>query len=419
MAVEVRSQSAFATAQRRFDAAADVIGLSEDQRLLLREIKRELVVHFPVKLDNGRVRVFTGYRVHHNISRGPAKGGLRYQAGLNLDTVRALAMLMTWKCSVVSLPYGGAKGGVDVDPRALSTNELEHMTRRFATEIALLIGPERDIPAPDLGTDAQTMAWIMDTYSMIHGNNSPAVVTGKPIFLGGSEGRHEATARGCVFAIRAAAKARGIDLAKATVAVQGFGNAGSIAAELLAEKGTKVIAVSDSHGGAVNPKGLDLAAITAHKNKTGSVAGFKKAEAISGAALLELECDVLVPAALENQITLENAARVRAKIVAEAANGPTTPGADRILHKNDVWVIPDILANAGGVTVSYFEWAQDLQEFFWDEEQVNRKLEVIMVRAFEDVHALARKHRVDMRTSAYMLAVDRVAKATESRGIWP
>ena len=370
-------------------------------------------------MDDGTIRVFEGFRVQHNNSRGPCKGGIRYHPGVTFDEVQALASWMTWKCATVNIPFGGAKGGIVCDPKQLSKTELERLTRRYAYEISPIIGPAQDIPAPDVYTDAQTMAWIMDTYSMIHGNNTPAVVTGKPIFLGGSEGRHEATARGCVFTIRAAAKARGINLAGARVAVQGFGNAGSIAAELLAEKGAKVIAVSDSHGGAVNHKGLDLVAITAHKNKTGSVAGFKKAEPISSAAVLELDCDVLVPAALENQITLENAARVRAKIVAEAANGPTTPGADRILYKNDVWVIPDILANAGGVTVSYFEWSQDLQELFWDEEQVNRKLEVVMVRAFEDVHALAKKHRVDMRTAAYILAVDRVAKATESRGIWP
>src|SRR5947209_12389082 len=349
--------NSFRIAMRQFDTAAEKCGLDPGMREVLRRPRRALSLSLPVKMDDGTIHVFDGFRVQHNSARGPCKGGIRYHPEVTFDEVKALASWMTWKCAIVNLPFGGAKGGIVCDPHKLSKDELERLTRRYTYEISPIIGPAKDIPAPDVYTDAQTMAWIMDTYSMIHGNNSPAVVTGKPIFLGGSEGRHEATARGCVFAIRAAAKARGIELSKATVAVQGFGNAGSIAAELLAEKGTKVIAVSDSHGGAVNPKGLDLAAITAHKNKTGSVAGFKKAEAISSAAVLELDCDVLVPAALENQITLENAARVRAKIVAEAANGPTTPGADRILYKNDVWVIPDILANAGGVTVSYFEWS--------------------------------------------------------------
>src|SRR5438270_122979 len=409
----------FRIAMHQFDLAAEKLGLDPGLREVLRRPRRALSLALPIKLDDGTIRVFEGFRVQHNNSRGPCKGGIRYHPGVTFDEVKALASWMTWKCATVNIPFGGAKGGIVCDPKQLSKTELERLTRRYAYEISPIIGPAQDIPAPDVYTDAQTMAWIMDTYSMIHGNNTPAVVAGKPICLGGLEGRHEATARGCGFTIRAAAKARGINLAGASVAVQGFGNAGSIAAELLAEKGTKVIAVSDSHGGAVNPKGLDLAAITAHKNKTGSVAGFKKAEPISSAAVLELDCDVLVPAALENQITLENAARVRAKIVAEAANGPTTPGADVILYENDVLVLPDILANAGGVTVSYFEWVQDLAELFWDEDEVNRKLERIMVQAFEAVHAIAQKHKVDMRTAAYMLAVDRVAKATESRGIWP
>ncbi len=419
MAVEVRSQSAFATAQRRFDAAADVIGLSEDQRCLLREIKRELVVHFPVKLDDGRVRVFTGYRVHHNISRGPAKGGLRYQAGLDLDTVRALAMLMTWKCSVVSLPYGGAKGGVDVDPRALSANELEHMTRRYATEIALLIGPERDIPAPDLGTDAQTMAWIMDTISMHSGHSVTASVTGKPVDVGGSEGRHEAAGRGVTYLTLEALKYLHIEDETPTVAVQGFGKVGSATARLLTEAGLRVIAVSDSKGAVHNPKGLDLEALEEHRQVRGGVSGFKKAEDIDNQDLLGLPVTVLVPAATENQVTEANADRVRARLITEAANAALSPEADRVLNDRGVFLVPDILANSGGVIASYFEWVQDLQAFFWEEEEVNTKLHHIITRAFYDVLHTSVNKRVDMRTAAYVIAVQRVANATTVRGIYP
>ena len=409
----------FRIAMHQFDKAAEKLELDEGLREILRRPRRALALSLPVKMDDGSMRVFQGFRVQHNNSRGPCKGGIRYHPGVTLDEVQALASWMTWKCATVDIPFGGAKGGIVCDPKALSKSELERLTRRYAYEISPFIGPAQDIPAPDVYTDAQVMAWIMDTYSMIHGHSAPGVVTGKPIFLGGSEGRHEATARGCTFAIRAACEVRGINLAKATAAVQGFGNAGSIAAELLAAQGTKIIAASDSRGGIFNSRGLDVAAVLAHKGKSGSVVGFRGAESISSAAVLELDCAILIPAALENQITLENAAKVRAKIVAEAANGPTTPGADEILHKNDVLVIPDVLANAGGVTVSYFEWVQDLQEFFWDEDQVNRRLERVMVRAFEGVHDKAKKYRVDMRTGAYILAIERVAKATESRGIWP
>jgi glutamate dehydrogenase (NAD(P)+) len=326
---------------------------------------------------------------------------------------------MTWKCATVGLPFGGAKGGIICDPKRMSKNELERLTRRYAYEISPIIGPDRDIPAPDVYTDAQVMAWIMDTYSMTHGHSAPGVVTGKPTFLGGSFGRNEATARGCVFVTRAACDVLKIKISSATAAVQGFGNAGSIAAELLAKDGVTVIAVSDSRGGILNRKGLDVAAVLEHKEKTGSVVGFPGTEPISGEAILEVECDVLVPAALENQITLENAARVKARIVTEAANGPTTPGADAILHQKGVFVLPDILANAGGVTVSYFEWVQDLQELFWDEDEVNRKLEKMMVKAFQEVHATAKRYTADMRTGAYILAIGRVAEATLSRGIWP
>ena len=419
MAVEVRSQTAFATAQRRFDAAADVIGLSEDQRHLLREIKRELVVHFPVRLDDGNVRVFTGYRVHHNISRGPAKGGLRYQAGLDLDTVRALAMFMIWKCAVVSLSYGGAKGGVDVDPRTLSANELEHMTRRFATEIAILIGPERDIPAPDLGTDAQVMAWIMDTISMHSGHSVTASVTGKPVDVGGSEGRQEAAGRGVTYLTLEALKYLHVEDETPTVAVQGFGKVGSATARLLAEAGLRVVAVSDSKGAVHNPKGLDFEALDEHRQVRGGVSGFKKAEDLTNDELLALPVTVLVPAATENQLTGANADRVQARLVTEAANAALTPEADRILNDRGVFLVPDILANAGGVIASYFEWVQDLQAFFWEEEEVNTKLHHIITRAFYDVLHTSVNKRVDMRTAAYVIAVQRVANATTVRGIYP
>jgi glutamate dehydrogenase (NAD(P)+) len=319
----------------------------------------------------------------------------------------------------VNIPFGGAKGGIACDPKQLSKNELERLTRRYAYEISPIIGPDRDIPAPDVYTDSQVMAWIMDTYSMTHGHSAPGVVTGKPTFLGGSFGRNEATARGCVFVIRAACNVLGIKIQGATAAIQGCGNAGSIAAELLARDGVRIIAISDSKAGLVNHSGLDLAALAQHKAKTGCVANFPDAAPITSEQLLELECDILIPAALENQITLENADSIRARIVAEAANGPTTPDADAVLHKKGIMVLPDILANAGGVTVSYFEWVQDLQELFWDEDDVNRRLEKIMVRAFDDVHWMAKKYNTDMRTGAYILAIERVATATRSRGIWP
>jgi glutamate dehydrogenase/leucine dehydrogenase len=326
---------------------------------------------------------------------------------------------MTWKCATVNLPFGGAKGGIICDPKHLSKNELERLTRRYAYEISPIIGPDRDIPAPDVYTDSQIMAWIMDTYSMTHGHSAPGVVTGKPTFLGGSFGRNEATARGCFFVIRAACDVLDIQFDRATVAIQGFGNAGSIAAELLHKHGCKVIAASDSHGGILNVVGLDIPALVNHKAKTGRVAGFPGTQEISSEAVLELDCDVLIPAAMENQITMANVDRVKARIVAEAANGPTTPDADTVLHRKGIMVLPDILANAGGVTVSYFEWVQDLQELWWDEDDVNRRLEKIMVKAFEDVHSTAKKYDVEMRVGAYILAIGRVAHATEVRGIWP
>jgi glutamate dehydrogenase (NAD(P)+) len=409
----------FSIAMHQFDRAAERMKLDPGLREVLRRPRRALTLSLPVKMDDGSVKVFEGYRVQHNSSRGPCKGGIRYHPQVSFDEVKALAAWMTWKCATVNIPFGGAKGGIVCDTKHLSENELERLTRRYAYEISPLIGPDSDIPAPDVYTDSRVMAWIMDTYSMTRGHITPGVVTGKPLFLGGSQGRNEATARGCMFVIQAACKVAGIQLKGATVAIQGFGNAGSIAAELLAERGAKIIAVSDSRGGILNRKGLDIKAVLLHKEKTGSAVGFKGAEAIGNEALLQLECDILVPAALENQITIANADRIRARVVAEAANGPTTPGADEILHKKGVMVLPDILANAGGVTVSYFEWVQDLQELFWDESDVNRRLEKIMVRAFDDVYKTAEKYKVDMRTGAYILAVDRVATATKWRGIWP
>lgn len=409
----------FRIARRQFDTAADKLKLDPGLRDVLRTPRRALSLSLPIKMDDGTIKVFQGFRVQHNNARGPCKGGIRYHPNVSFDEVQALASWMTWKCATVNIPFGGAKGGIICDPHGLSKTELERLTRRYAYEISDFIGPDRDIPAPDVYTDAQVMAWIMDTYSMTRGHSVPGVVTGKPTFLGGSLGRHEATARGCVYVIRCACEVRKIDHKSATAAIQGFGNAGSIAAELLARVGMKVIAVSDSRGGIMNPKGLDIAKVLAHKKKTGSVINFAGAKSIASEDVLELDCDVLIPAALENQITLANAHRVKAKIVAEAANGPTTPGADRILHDRGVLVIPDILANAGGVTVSYFEWVQDLQELFWDMEEVNRKLDIIMGKAFADVHSTSQEYRVDMRTGAYILAIDRVAKATTSRGIWP
>ncbi|HEY7600393.1 MAG TPA: Glu/Leu/Phe/Val dehydrogenase [Candidatus Limnocylindrales bacterium] len=406
-------------AQQQFDLAAEKLNLDPGMRLVLREPRRELTVHFPVKMDDGSVKVFTGYRVQHNLGRGPAKGGLRYHQDVSLDEVKALAMWMTWKCAVVGIPFGGGKGGVVVDPKKLSRRELENLTRRFATEIEVLIGPERDIPAPDVNTNAQTMAWIMDTYSMHQGFTVPGVVTGKPVSLGGSEGRNEATARGTVFCIVEAARHLRINLDHATVVVQGFGNAGSIAAQLMEREGSRVLAVSDSAGGIHNPDGLDISRVVAWKAEHGTVVGFPGAKAVTNAELLEIECDILIPAALENQITGSNADRIKAKIIAEAANGPTTPDADATLYERGIFLIPDILCNAGGVTVSYMEWVQDLNRDHWSEEDVNKKLHAIMTRAFEETVEIAEREQVNNRTAAYLLAVQRVADATSMRGLYP
>jgi glutamate dehydrogenase (NAD(P)+) len=406
-------------AQTQFDLAADRLGLDPALRRILRETRRELTVHFPVKMDDGTVQVFTGYRVQHNLGRGPAKGGIRYHQDVSLDEVKALSMWMTWKCAVVGIPFGGGKGGVVVDPKKLSKRELERLTRRFTTEISVLIGPERDIPAPDVNTNSQVMAWMMDTYSMHAGYTIPGVVTGKPVSLGGSEGRNEATARGTVYCIEEACGRIDMRLDGARVVIQGFGNAGSIAAQLIAEKGARVVAVSDSTGGIASKDGLDIGRVIAWKNEHGTVQGAPGTADVSNEELLELDCDILIPAALESQITKRNAANIKARIVAEAANGPTTPAADQILFERKVFLIPDILCNAGGVTVSYFEWVQDLNRDHWAEATVNAKLREIMVRSFNETIGIATREAVDNRTAAYLLAVERVADATAMRGLYP
>lgn len=403
----------------QFDHAADKLKLDEDMRQILRSPKRQLVVAIPVRMDDGSYRVFEGYRVQHNLARGPAKGGIRYHPNVTLDEVKALAMWMTWKCALVNIPFGGAKGGIVCNPEEMSEKELEGLTRRYTSEIAIIIGPERDIPAPDVFTDAQTMAWIMDTFSMHRGYSVPGVVTGKPLCIGGSEGRTEATGRGCTIAIREAAKHLGFDLKDATVAVQGYGNVGSNVATLLQEEGCKIIAAVDMYGGIYNPHGFDALEAAKQVKQTKSVKDLPNTEPITSKGLFALECDILVPAALENQITSENAHNIKAKIVAEGANGPTTPSADEILQGKGVFVIPDILANAGGAVVSYFEWVQDLQYFFWDAEEINKRLERIMVKSFAQVLEASKAEKVDMRTVAYMLAISRVAGATRVRGIYP
>ena len=411
--------NAWEVAQSQFDLAAERLDLDPGMRLVLREPRREFTVHFPVHMDDGSVQVFTGYRVQHNLGRGPAKGGIRYHQDVSLDEVKALAIWMTWKCAVVGIPYGGGKGGVIVDPKKLSKKELEGLTRRFFTEIEILVGPEKDIPAPDVNTNAQIMAWMMDTYSMHAGHTVPGVVTGKPISLGGSEGRNEATARGTVFCIVEAARHLGLELDKTRVAIQGFGNAGAIAARLIGAEGARVVAVSDSTGGIHDPNGLEIAKVVAWKQEHGTVQGFPGATDITNPEVLEVDCEILIPAALENQITARNAGDIKARLIAEAANGPTTPEADAILVKNGKFMIPDILCNAGGVTVSYFEWVQDLNRDHWSEQVVNEKLREIMVRAFREVLAVARREQCNMRTAAYLLAVKRVADAMELRGLYP
>jgi glutamate dehydrogenase (NAD(P)+) len=407
------------TAQLQFDRAAEMLDLEPELRAILREVQREFTCHFPVRMDDGRTKVFTGYRVQHNINRGPAKGGLRYHPDVSLNEVKALAMWMTWKCAVVNIPFGGAKGGIIVDPRRLSMNELEHLTRRFATEISILVGPDRDIPAPDIGTDGQVMAWFMDTLSMHAGYSLSASVTGKPIEVGGSLGRIEATGRGVMLCTLAAMEHLGMKPHQTKVAVQGFGNVGSISARLLEEAGCTVVAVSEDYGGIYNPLGLSIKRVLEYRAREKTLRGFPGAQEVSNAELLEVGCDVLVPAAIGNQITSRNAADIKAKLIVEGANGPTTPEADEILQRRGVFLVPDILANAGGVTVSYFEWVQDLQSFFWSEHEVNQKLQAIMDRAFREVLETAKSGKLDMRMAAYCRAVQRVAAATRERGIYP
>ena len=411
--------SAFWVALTQFENAAQVLNLDDGMADFLRHPKRELTVNFPVTMDDGSMRMYTGYRVHHNTVRGPTKGGIRFHPNVDLNEVRALAMWMTWKCAVVNIPYGGAKGGVIVDPNKLSESELRKLTRRFATEISIIMSPEGDIPAPDVNTNAQTMAWIMDTYSMHKGYSVPAVVTGKPVQIGGSLGRVDATGRGVMVTTREALKMRGKSYRDMKVAVQGFGNVGSYAAALMAAEGATVVAVSDASGGIANPKGLDVTALKQHVARNKVVAGFPEADAISNEELLAYPCDVLAPCALENQLTGQNADQVQAWLVAEGANGPTMPEADRILEDKGVILIPDILCNAGGVTASYFEWVQDLQSFFWTEAEINARLERIVAEAFHAVMAEAEKRKIGRRVAAQVLAIGRVAEAAALRGIYP
>jgi glutamate dehydrogenase (NAD(P)+) len=407
-------------ARQHVERVGRMMGLNEGIIDVLKTPRRELGVNFPVKMDDGSIRMFHGYRVQHSSVRGPCKGGIRYHPDITLDDVRALSMWMTWKCAVVGIPYGGAYGGVACDVKKLSRSELERVTRRYASEISIIIGPQEDIPAPDVYTDAQTMAWIMDTYSMNVGHSVPGVVTGKPIQIGGSQGREEASSRSVMYVIQEACKVLKMDVHDATVAVQGFGNVGWHVARLLQqEAGCKVVAVSDSSGGIYDAKGLLPVRISEYKKNGGSVVGYPGSKQISNQDLLELNVDILVPAAMENVITTENAKRIKAKIVAEGANGPTTPEADEILFDKGIMVIPDILANAGGVTVSYFEWVQDLQFFFWNVDEIKERLKAIMTNAFGCVNSIAKEMKVDMRTAAYMLAVGEVARALELRGIYP
>jgi glutamate dehydrogenase (NAD(P)+) len=406
-------------ALQQLDEIAKRIELEPWIHKKLRHPKRELIVSIPVRMDDGSVEVFTGYRVQHNITLGPAKGGIRYHPDVTLDEMRALAMWMTWKCAVVGFPYGGAKGGVACEPTKLSPQELERLTRRYTSEILGMIGPEKDIPAPDINTNSQIMAWIMDTYSVDRGYSVPGVVTGKPVVLGGSLGREEATGRGVFFTLLNTLKHLDQSIEEKEVVIQGFGKVGSVVAKLLHQEGAKIMAISEVDGGIYNPKGLDPERIAAHKRKAGSVVGFKNAESITNEELFQLECDILIPAATEEQITKENAPQVKASIIVEAANGPTSPPADRILKSRKIFVVPDILANAGGVTVSYFEWIQGMQGYFWSEREVNLKLRDIMTQAFHRVLEVSLQEKVDMRTAALMVAVRRVAEATRLRGLYP
>ena len=417
--VSTTRDPAYRSALMQFDSVAERMGLEDRMRRLLRACKRELSVNFPVHLDNGKVEVFTGYRVQHNMARGPTKGGIRYSPEVTLDEVRALAMWMTWKCAVVNIPYGGAKGGVICAPKGMSQGELERLTRRYATEISVVAGPETDIPAPDINTNAQIMAWFMDTINMQRGYSVPGVVTGKPIALGGTLGRREATGRGVAIIAREAMRRLEKPLVGAKVAVQGFGNVGYYAAHFLQAMGCIVIAVSDSRGGAFRGDGLDLEQAWQHKEASGSCAGSPGTTELSNEELLELPCEILVPAAIEGQITEHNGDRISAVVVVEGANGPTTPEGEAILESKGVTVVPDILANAGGVAVSYFEWVQDLQFYFWSAEEIDSRLEQIMLKSFDEVAGLADHQGCSLRTAALLLAVGRVAEAITLRGIYP
>jgi glutamate dehydrogenase (NAD(P)+) len=406
------------SAETRFNEAAELLGLDEGLRKILSTPALELKVSVPVLLDDGRYEVFTGYRVQHSIVRGPAKGGIRFAPDVTLDEVRALAAWMTWKCAVVNIPFGGAKGGVICNPDVLSPTELERITRRYTSEIMDIIGPERDVPAPDINTNPQTMAWVMDTYSMHMRHTVTGVVTGKPLALGGSRGRTEATGRGCMIVTMQALRRFGLDVANTRVVIQGFGNVGGMSAKLMTRSGFKIVCIIEYDGAVYNPKGLDIDALMQHRHDTGSITGFAGGEDVDRETAFFLDCDVLLPAAKENVITSANADRIKARIICEGANGPTTSEADAILAEKKIFVIPDILANAGGVTVSYFEWVQDRQGFFWNEQLVNGRLEEIMVNSFKDVVSFADKHKVDNRLAAYMLAIDRVASALQTRGLY-
>ncbi len=416
---EAPSADFYQAALRQFDDAAQHLHLPEELRLILRTPKRELTVNFPVRMDDGRVEIFTGYRVQHNVNCGPAKGGIRYAPEVSLDEVRALAMLMTWKCSVLGIPYGGAKGGVIVDRTLLSKVELERLTRRYATEISIMIGPDVDIPAPDVNTDPQIMAWIMDTLSMHSGHNVAAVVTGKPIAVGGSRGRVEATGRGVFIVTREVTKYLGRTLEGATVVVQGFGNVGSVTAKLLHDAGCKIIGLSDIFGAIHDPRGIDVPLALQYIKEHGRLAGMHGSQEINNAQLLEIPCDILIPAATEGVLTHHNADRIATKLIVEAANGPTTPDADAIFARRGIPVVPDILANAGGVTVSYFEWIQDRENFFWSERRVNDTLEEMMIESINNVLQRADTMQISLRMAAYVVAISRVAEATEFRGIYP
>ncbi|MGI9107252.1 MAG: Glu/Leu/Phe/Val family dehydrogenase [Pyrinomonadaceae bacterium] len=415
---EAKEANPFESMMSRFDRAAKLLDLNPDLYAVMRVPNRELKVYIPVRMDSGRIQVFEGFRVQHNFARGPAKGGIRYSPDVTIEEVRALAAWMTWKCAVVNVPFGGAKGGVICDPWQMSQGELERLTRRYASELIDIIGPEKDVPAPDMNTNEQTMAWIMDTYSMHARHTVTAVVTGKPIDLGGSRGRREATGRGILFVVNEAIKKFKMTPPTTRVVVQGSGNVGGIGAQLMHESGYKVIAISDMHGGIYNPDGLDIPAALEHLRLTRSFEDYPGAERVTNAELLEIECDVLVPAATENQITSQNAERINCKVLAEGANGPTTAAADEVLQRKGIFVIPDILANAGGVTVSYFEWVQDRMGYFWKEDVVNERLQDVMVASFNELVKFAEKHNVDTRTAAYMLAIDRVAYDTRMRGIY-